>query len=56
MTKKLPEDVIKEYLKMIPLKRMGKTDDVANLCVFLASDMAKYITGQVINCDGGMLM
>ncbi len=56
MTLKLSEDVIKEYSKMIPLKRMGKADDVADLCVFLASDMAKYITGQVINCDGGMLM
>ena len=56
MTMKLSEDVIKEYSKMIPLKRMGKADDVADLCIFLASDMAKYITGQVINCDGGMLM
>uniref|UniRef100_A0A7C3J5V0 3-oxoacyl-[acyl-carrier-protein] reductase n=1 Tax=candidate division WOR-3 bacterium TaxID=2052148 RepID=A0A7C3J5V0_UNCW3 len=56
MTKKLPEDVVKEYAKLIPLGRMGKPEDVANLCLFLSSDKASYITGQVIHCDGGMLM
>lgn len=56
MTKKLPEEVIKEYAKLIPLGRMGKPEDVANLCLFLSSEKASYITGQVIHCDGGMLM
>ena len=39
----------------IPLKRGGTPEDVANVCVFLASDMSAYVTGQVINVDGGML-
>ena len=38
----------------IPLKRGGTPEDVANVCVFLASDMSSYVTGQVINVDGGM--
>jgi len=56
MTQKLSEDVIDAYSELIPMKRMGKPADVANLCLFLASDYSSYITGQVINCDGGMLM
>ncbi|MEJ5307277.1 MAG: 3-oxoacyl-[acyl-carrier-protein] reductase [candidate division WOR-3 bacterium] len=56
MTKKLPEEVIREYAKLIPLGRMGKPEDVANVCLFLSSEKASYITGQVIHCDGGMLM
>ncbi len=56
MTRKLPEEVIKNYAKLIPLNRMGQPSEIADLCLFLASDMAKYITGQVINVDGGMLM
>ena len=40
----------------IPLKRMGSVEDVSNLAVFLASDLASYITGQVITVDGGMVM
>lgn len=56
MTQKLSEDVIEAYSDLIPMKRMGKPADVANLCLFLASDYSSYITGQVINCDGGMLM
>ncbi|MCD4818208.1 MAG: 3-oxoacyl-[acyl-carrier-protein] reductase [Candidatus Cloacimonetes bacterium] len=56
MTKKLPEDVVKKYAEVIPLKRMGKPTDVANLCVFLSSDMANYITGQTIQVDGGLIM
>lgn len=56
MTNQLPEDVINAYAKLIPLGKMGQPEDVADLCVFLASDMSHYITGQVINVDGGMLM
>ncbi len=55
MTAKLAEDVVKGWTDAIPLKRGGKAEDVANACVFLASDMSAYITGQVINVDGGML-
>ena len=56
MTASLKEEVIEEYRKLIPLKRMGTPSDVANLCLFLASEYASYITGQVIQVDGGMLM
>ena len=56
MTKKLPQNVIDDYSKLIPLGRMGKPADVANICLFLSSDMADYITGQVLHIDGGMLM
>mgnify|MGYP001453987878 FL=1 len=55
MTKKLPEETIKQWRNGIPLKRGGTVEDVANLCLFLASDSSSYITGQVINIDGGML-
>lgn len=55
MTAKLNADVVKGWADAIPLKRGGSPEDVANACVFLASDMAGYITGQVINVDGGML-
>ncbi|RMG82185.1 MAG: 3-oxoacyl-[acyl-carrier-protein] reductase [Bacteroidetes bacterium] len=55
MTAELGEEVVKEWREMIPLKRGGTPEDVANLALFLASDMADYITGQVINVDGGML-
>ncbi|MFK7747505.1 MAG: 3-oxoacyl-[acyl-carrier-protein] reductase [Kordia sp.] len=55
MTGKLPEDVVKGWRDAIPLKRGGTPEDVANTCVFLASDMSAYITGQVLNVDGGML-
>lgn len=55
MTGKLPEDVVKGWRDAIPLKRGGTPEDVANACVFLASDMSAYISGQVINVDGGML-
>jgi 3-oxoacyl-[acyl-carrier protein] reductase len=44
-----------EWLKGIPLKRGGTPEEVANACVFLASDMSRYITGQVLQVDGGML-
>lgn len=56
MTDKLGDDSKKALLEHIPLKRMGVTEDVANLALFLASDEASYITGQVIKVDGGMVM
>ncbi len=56
MTDKLSEDVQKEYFKAIPLGRFGETEDVANVVAFLASDLAKYVTGQVIHIDGGLVM
>ncbi len=56
MTAALNESVTEEMLKSIPLKRMGTGEDIANTVVFLASDMASYITGQVICVDGGMAM
>ena len=56
MTDVLKDDVKQEIAQNIPLKRMGTTQDVANVVKFLASDDSSYITGQVINVDGGMLM
>ncbi|WP_139854544.1 3-oxoacyl-[acyl-carrier-protein] reductase [Aequorivita sinensis] len=55
MTQNLNEDAVKGWTDMIPLKRGGSPQDVANACVFLASDLSAYITGQVLNVDGGML-
>lgn len=55
MTGKLPEDVVAQWRAGIPLKRGGSPDDVANACLFLASNLSSYITGQVLNVDGGML-
>lgn len=56
MTDVLSDDVKEMYSKAIPLGKMGKPEDVANAVKFLCSDMSKYITGQVIQVDGGMLM
>ena len=56
MTDGLKDEIKEEIAKAIPLKRTGKTKDVANVVKFLASDDSSYITGQVINVDGGMLM
>lgn len=56
MTDKLSDDVKAAFLESIPLKRFGDVEDIANLVAFLASDDAKYITGQVINVDGGFVM
>jgi len=56
MTGDLNEKALEDWLKNIPLKRAGHGEDVANACIFLASDMSKYITGQTIQVDGGMLM
>jgi 3-oxoacyl-[acyl-carrier protein] reductase len=56
MTANLPEKAIQAFLDQIPLKRGGRPDDIANAALFLSSDLAAYITGQVIQVDGGMLM
>lgn len=56
MTEALSEKVKEATLSTIPLKKLGTTEDVANLVGFLASDLSNYITGQVINVDGGMVM
>lgn len=54
MTETLPVDIKENYLKQIPLGRFGKPEDVANVVLFLASDLASYITGEVIHVNGGM--
>ncbi len=56
MTDVLKDEIKEEIAKNIPLKRMGKPEDVANVVKFLVSEDSSYITGQVINIDGGMLM
>lgn len=55
MTDKLGEETVKSWRDAIPLKRGGTPEDIANVCVFLASDLSAYVTGQVLNVDGGML-
>lgn len=55
MTAKLDEKVVQSWRDGIPLKRGGKPEDIANACVFLASDLSSYITGQTLSVDGGML-
>ena len=55
MTGELSQDIVNNWIQGIPLKRGGKPEDVANLCLFLSSDLSTFITGQVINVDGGML-
>ena len=54
MTDKLPQDVREGWVKTIPLRREGEAQDVANTCLFLASDLSSYVTGQVISVCGGM--
>lgn len=56
MTAALPDEVREEWCKKIPLRRGGKVEDIANVATFLASDMSGYVTGQVIQVDGGMNM
>ncbi|MFH1779322.1 MAG: 3-oxoacyl-[acyl-carrier-protein] reductase [Candidatus Omnitrophota bacterium] len=56
MTARLAEDIKSQMLALIPLNRFGKASDVAQLALFLASDASSYITGQVIQVDGGMVM
>ena len=54
MTEKLDEKTVQGWRDAIPLKRGGKPEDIANACVYLASDLSSYVTGQVIHVDGGM--
>ena len=56
MTQALPEDIRKQWIQNIPLRRAGKVEDIANVATFLASDLSSYVTGQVIQVDGGMNM
>lgn len=56
MTQELSEEIRKEWTNKIPLRRGGTVDDIANCAIFLASDMSSYISGQVIQVDGGMNM
>lgn len=56
MTQALDPDTVQGWRDAIPLKRGGTPEDIANACLFLASDLSVYITGQVLNVDGGMLM
>ena len=56
MTQALPDDVRKEWIQHIPLRRAGQVEDIANVATFLASDLSSYVTGQVIQVDGGMNM
>ena len=56
MTDVLSDDVKKKYLDSIPLGEFGETENIADVVAFLASDMSKYVTGQVINVDGGLVM
>jgi 3-oxoacyl-[acyl-carrier protein] reductase len=55
MTEILDPKVKEQWESGIPLKRAGKADDVANACVYLGSDLSTYVTGQVLQVDGGML-
>ena len=54
MTAKLSDDMREQWVKSIPLRRGGTAEDVANVALFLASDLSSYVTGQVVNCCGGM--
>ena len=56
MTRALPEEIRKEWVKNIPLRRAGTVDDIANVATFLASDLSSYVPGQVIQVDAGMNM
>ena len=56
MTDVLSDEVKQQYFDAIPLGKFGETDDIANVVAFLASDMSNYVTGQVINIDGGLVM
>ena len=56
MTQALPDDVRKDWIQKIPLRRGGTVEDIANVATFLASDLSSYVSGQVIQVDGGMNM
>ena len=56
MTQALPDNIRKEWVERIPLRRAGKVEDIANVALFLASDLSSYVSGQVIQVDGGMNM
>lgn len=56
MTEQLPAEIRADWMKKIPLRRGGKVEDIASVATFLASDMSSYVTGQVIQVDGGMNM
>lgn len=56
MTQALPEEVRKQWIEKIPLRRGGTVEDIANVATFLASDMSSYVSGEVIQVDGGMNM
>lgn len=56
MTLQIKEEIRNEWIKTIPLRRIGSTQDVANTALYLACDLSSYISGQVISCDGGMSM
>jgi 3-oxoacyl-[acyl-carrier protein] reductase len=56
LTEKMPQDILEELIKYIPMQRTGSVEDVANAVAFLASDQASYITGQVLSVDGGLVM
>ena len=54
LTQQMPAEIREKFIQKIPLRRMGKTEDIANVIAFLASDDAAYVTGQVIQVDGGL--
>ena len=56
MTAQLSEEIRKGWMAKIPLRRGGQTEDIANVCLFLASNLSSYVSGQVIQVDGGMNM
>lgn len=56
MTQNLPDKVRKEWISKIPLRRGGTVEDIANTAVYLGSDLSSYVSGQVIQVDGGMNM
>ena len=56
MIESLPKDYLDKIIQSVPLRRLGETEDIANLALFLGSDLASYITGEVITVDGGIQM
>src|SRR5207302_1657722 len=56
MTRDMPELVLQQFLQQVPLGRVGTIDDIVGAALFLCSDLARYITGQVIHVNGGLLM